>query len=212
MQYIPPPGSFPYAPPPYNPRPAVPGGTIIGLITLALLVPLIGPLIAFITGLKRNSEQGAGWLIGCGAAAGAFQLMVLLPVAIAIPNLMMIGEKGKEAETKQALHTIQLAVERYATDRNWTYPKTIDEVVAAGYMPQLPINPFTDQPMRNISPGDVPFEGEFTYKPVIQDGEATGYELYCYGSAKPTGTASVVPGVEHVILKLTSGPAPTPDS
>ncbi len=37
-------------------------------------------------------------------------------VAIALPNFIKIKEKAREAETKQNLHAIQIALERYATD------------------------------------------------------------------------------------------------
>src|SRR5439155_5371589 len=37
-------------------------------------------------------------------------------VAIALPNFIKIKDKAKEAEVKQNLHAIQLAVERYAVD------------------------------------------------------------------------------------------------
>lgn len=37
-------------------------------------------------------------------------------VAIALPNFIKVKEKAKEAEAKQNLHSIQLSIERYATD------------------------------------------------------------------------------------------------
>ncbi len=37
-------------------------------------------------------------------------------VAIALPNFIKVKEKAREAETKQNLHAIQIAIERYATD------------------------------------------------------------------------------------------------
>jgi prepilin-type N-terminal cleavage/methylation domain-containing protein len=43
-------------------------------------------------------------------------------VAIALPNFIKIKDKAKEAEIKQNLHSIQLAVERYATDTGGFYP------------------------------------------------------------------------------------------
>jgi prepilin-type N-terminal cleavage/methylation domain-containing protein len=43
-------------------------------------------------------------------------------VAIALPNFLKIKEKAKEAETKQNLHSIQLSLERYATDNEGFYP------------------------------------------------------------------------------------------
>jgi prepilin-type N-terminal cleavage/methylation domain-containing protein len=43
-------------------------------------------------------------------------------VAIALPNFVKIKDKAKEAEVKQNLHAIQLALERYSTDADGTYP------------------------------------------------------------------------------------------
>jgi len=43
-------------------------------------------------------------------------------VAIALPNFIKIKDKAKEAEVKQNLHSIQLAIERYATDMEGNYP------------------------------------------------------------------------------------------
>jgi prepilin-type N-terminal cleavage/methylation domain-containing protein len=47
-------------------------------------------------------------------------------VAIALPNFIKIKDKAKEAEVKQNLHAIQLAVERYAVDSEGSvYPLCI---------------------------------------------------------------------------------------
>ena len=43
-------------------------------------------------------------------------------VAIALPNFIKIKDKAKEAEVKQNLHAIQLAIERYAVDVDGNYP------------------------------------------------------------------------------------------
>jgi prepilin-type N-terminal cleavage/methylation domain-containing protein len=43
-------------------------------------------------------------------------------VAIALPNFLKIKDKAKEAEVKQNLHSIQLSLERYATDNEALYP------------------------------------------------------------------------------------------
>jgi prepilin-type N-terminal cleavage/methylation domain-containing protein len=43
-------------------------------------------------------------------------------VAIALPNFIKIKDKAFEAEVKQNLHSIQLAVERYQVDTGDTYP------------------------------------------------------------------------------------------
>ncbi len=47
-------------------------------------------------------------------------------VAIALPNFIKVREKAKEAEVKQNLHAVQLAIERYATDNAYgNYPPYI---------------------------------------------------------------------------------------
>jgi prepilin-type N-terminal cleavage/methylation domain-containing protein len=43
-------------------------------------------------------------------------------VAIALPNFIKIKDKAREAEIKQNLHSIQLAIERYGTDADGNYP------------------------------------------------------------------------------------------
>jgi len=43
-------------------------------------------------------------------------------VAIALPNFIKIKDKAREAEVKQNLHAIQLAVERYSVDNDGNYP------------------------------------------------------------------------------------------
>jgi prepilin-type N-terminal cleavage/methylation domain-containing protein len=43
-------------------------------------------------------------------------------VAIALPNFIKIKDKAYEAEVKQNLHSVQLAIERYQVDTGDTYP------------------------------------------------------------------------------------------
>src|SRR5687768_17077495 len=43
-------------------------------------------------------------------------------VAIALPNFIKIKDKAREAEVKQNLHAVQLALERYSTDNDGNYP------------------------------------------------------------------------------------------
>ncbi|MCB1217319.1 type II secretion system protein [bacterium] len=87
--------------------------------------------------------------------------MLLILVAILTPNIQRTSSNAREAEVKQNLHTIQLAIERYAVDYDNHYPlwlsggefseagnKAIDDryipdpLMAEGYMPTYPRNPF----------------------------------------------------------------------
>jgi type II secretion system protein G len=42
--------------------------------------------------------------------------------AMALPNFVKAREKAKEAEVKSNIHSIQIALERYATDSGGVYP------------------------------------------------------------------------------------------
>lgn len=198
MNYYPPPAYPPPAPEPLS------GGQVGGMLALGCLLPLIGPLIALVYGI-RNSRSSNGWVMIVGALVlGFIQLVMGIVAAISIPSFMMVRDKAEEAEVKQNLHMIQLSVERYAVDHAGDYPLDVQDVISSSYMAEFPINPFTKQPMRSIQPGAVPYEGEFSYEVVMQDARPAGYKLTAYGSAK-TGDPNAPPGKEHVIIELRSG-------
>ena len=55
------------------------------------------------------------------------ELLVVITIigilaALALPNYMRAKTKAKEAEVKAGIHTIQIALERYATDHSGRYP------------------------------------------------------------------------------------------
>ena len=58
------------------------------------------------------------------------ELLVVITIigilaAIALPNYIKAKDKARESEVKANLHTIQIALERYATDHSGQYPKMI---------------------------------------------------------------------------------------
>jgi len=58
------------------------------------------------------------------------ELLVVITIigilaAIALPNYIKAKDKAREAEVKANVHTIQIALERYATDHSGQYPKMI---------------------------------------------------------------------------------------
>jgi hypothetical protein len=104
--------------------------------------------------------------------------------------------KRREAEAKQNLHSVQLALERFAVDApDGTYPLRIEQLISSGYMQELPPNPFSGEPMRAIQVDlrayngrglfNVPGarHGDFVYYPRFDEtGESapTGYTLFLY--------------------------------
>ena len=106
------------------------------------------------------------------------ELLVVITIigilaAIALPNYIKAKDKAKEAEVKANCHTIQIALERYATDHSGVYPNYIlggdmrgwdersgcraltmpddederpprDPLIHFGYVYSYPDNPFID--------------------------------------------------------------------
>jgi prepilin-type N-terminal cleavage/methylation domain-containing protein len=70
--------------------------------------------------MKHKSERGFTLI----------ELLVVITIigilaAIALPNYIKAKDKAKEAEVKANCHTIQIALERYATDHSGVYPNYI---------------------------------------------------------------------------------------
>jgi len=70
------------------------------------------------------------------------ELLVVITIigilaAIALPNYIKAKDKAKEAEVKSACHTIQIALERYATDHSGKYPKQIYGGDTRGWSPEI---------------------------------------------------------------------------
>jgi prepilin-type N-terminal cleavage/methylation domain-containing protein len=88
------------------------------------------------------------------------ELLVVITIigilaAIALPNYIKAKDKAKEAEVKANCHTIQIALERYATDHSGAYPVYIlggdtkgwDERTGCRAVSAIPAeNPQWDQP------------------------------------------------------------------
>jgi prepilin-type N-terminal cleavage/methylation domain-containing protein len=73
-------------------------------------------------------------------------------VAIALPNFIKIKDKAKEAEVKQNLHSIQLAIERYQVDAGASYPYFL-------YGADPAVNMGTIWNVRGLVPGGVGLTG-----------------------------------------------------
>jgi hypothetical protein len=156
-----------------------------------------------------------------------FIIGVLL--VIAMPNVHPIQGMAKNAEVKQNLHSIQLALERYA-EQHTCYPNNIATLLAdpSAKMDASPANPFNGpykrpqpgllnedptviQPLNEIDNPYLDLEGQFCYLPEqeIIDGQlvSTGYKLIAFGAVSQSWLAQRVnirPGAK-VILMLEGG-------
>ncbi|HEY6376479.1 MAG TPA: prepilin-type N-terminal cleavage/methylation domain-containing protein [Edaphobacter sp.] len=85
----------------------------------------------------RPSEQGFTLL----------ELMIVMIIiatlaAIAIPSYMNNVRHAREAVLKEDLHTMRTAIDSYTYDKEKA-PQTLDDLVQAGYLKTMPVDPFT---------------------------------------------------------------------
>ena len=65
---------------------------------------------------------------------------ILLGVAVPVYNIHL--RHAHEAALKQDLHTLREAIEQYTQDKNKA-PQTLQDLVSAGYLRVIPVDPFT---------------------------------------------------------------------
>ena len=85
----------------------------------------------------RTAEQGFTLL----------ELMIVMVVigllaAIAIPSYTNNVRNAREAVLKEDLHAMRTAIDSYTVDKQKA-PQTLDDLVQAGYLKSLPVDPFT---------------------------------------------------------------------
>jgi general secretion pathway protein G len=75
------------------------------------------------------------------------ELMIVMTIigllaAIAIPSYLRSVEKAKEAVLKEDLHTMRTAIDSYTVDKEKA-PQELEDLVQAGYLRTVPIDPIT---------------------------------------------------------------------
>ena len=83
-------------------------------------------------------------------AEGGFTLLELLIVmtimailaAIAIPSFVGTVKRSREAVLREDLHTMRNAIDQYTYDKQ-KMPGSLDDLVQAGYLKAIPLDPMT---------------------------------------------------------------------
>ena len=75
------------------------------------------------------------------------ELMIVMTIigllaAIAIPSYLRSVQKAKEAVLKEDLHTMRTAIDSYTVDKEKA-PQGLDDLVQAGYLKTVPVDPIT---------------------------------------------------------------------
>jgi general secretion pathway protein G len=62
--------------------------------------------------------------------------------SIAVPGYLRSVQKAREAVLKEDLHTMRVAIDSYTVDKEKA-PQGLDDLVQAGYLKTIPVDPIT---------------------------------------------------------------------
>ena len=68
--------------------------------------------------------------------------VMMILMAVALPLYQHHVVQAREAVLKQNLETLRKVLEQYRLDKGQS-PQSLDDLVTAGYLPKLPIDPMT---------------------------------------------------------------------
>ncbi len=90
-------------------------------------------------GRRTTDEPSGGFTL--------LELMIVMVIigilaSIAIPSFVANVKKAKEAVLREDLHTMRSAIDSYTYDKQKA-PQSGDDLVQAGYLKVLPVDPFT---------------------------------------------------------------------
>ena len=69
-------------------------------------------------------------------------LIIAILLAVAVPSYIAAIKSAREAALREDLHTMRDAIEQYTEDKE-AAPQSLDDVVQAGYLRSIPIDPIT---------------------------------------------------------------------
>lgn len=172
-----------------------------------IVLPRFGQVKAFALNRSRMPKAIIIVLVLVFAIAGMNKCAYNRRLAIAADN------------SKQNAHAIQLAVERYATDFDGTYPLSLNQIIGTGYLPEMPRNYFagvlkrwptleTPRPMRPLMLGEY-CPGDVLYLPHYYNSKdvdsytiivAMGHANPAFAGA-PLGIDTTLPGDDWVRME-----------
>ncbi len=91
------------------------------------------------TGRRRSAASEAGFTL---IELMIVMLIVAILSAIAIPAYLASVKAAKEAALKEDLHVLRGAIDAYTADKEKA-PQSLDDLVQAGYMKSIPVDPIT---------------------------------------------------------------------
>jgi general secretion pathway protein G len=128
------------------------------------------------TMLGRPTAGNAGAMLGARQATDGFTLVELMVVmliiavlaAIAIPSYLSSIKAAREAVLKEDLHVLRQAIDAYTSDKEKA-PQSLDDLVQAGYIKTLPVDPMTHSSTTWVTATDESLSNVDQTEPGIND-------------------------------------------
>src|SRR6266702_4954875 len=85
--------------------------------------------------------------------------IIIILAAVALPQYQKTIMHARETVLKDDLHKMRELIDQYAADKG-KLPQSLDDLISAGYMREVPKDPITDNKDWNIVTGDDPYSTE----------------------------------------------------
>ena len=82
--------------------------------------------------------------------------IIIILVSVALPQFQKTITHARETVLRDDLHKMRELIDQYAADKG-KLPQSLDDLVTAGYMRELPKDPITDNKDWVIATGDDPY-------------------------------------------------------
>ena len=85
--------------------------------------------------------------------------IIIILAAVALPQYQKTIMHARETVLRDNLYRMRSLIDQYSADKG-KLPQSLEDLVSAGYMREIPTDPITDQKDWNIITGDDPFSTE----------------------------------------------------
>jgi general secretion pathway protein G len=85
--------------------------------------------------------------------------IIIILAAVALPQYQKTIMHARETVLRDDLFRMRLLIDQYSADKGKP-PQSLDDLVSAGYMREIPTDPITEQKDWNVEVGEDPYSSE----------------------------------------------------